>query len=271
MLIYFIDEWFNERLERGIKKLSADMSDEKKFKTITNQFVGKISPAFQTPIFLWMEKPVNKKRIQSHKQKKKGMYEYASLKDVKWTKILGIIQTIKVNNTLIGKDKLGHFICQGLQYYKEFKQAMSEGLNEEQAYRRVILFGHNLEMKGQGLRNDGAYSVADLAANWQGLKFWRNIFEGTNSYIDKTDKGFIQKRKFTLKDYITSDMDEALNPPLFDKIDAYRSVEARIMKYCNNVEESLFNLEERNRNWIMETYTNKDIIQDFYKPIIPCL
>ncbi len=85
---------------------------------------------------------------------------------------------IKVYNVETGIDKIGHLFKQGLQYYvvyrKSLKQGKSELDAEQDAIRKV---GVLTEKTYFGLMGAGVYANADLAVNYIGLQFWRNLTE----------------------------------------------------------------------------------------------
>jgi len=85
---------------------------------------------------------------------------------------------IKVYNVETGIDKIGHLFKQGMQYYvvyrKSLKQGKSELDAEQDAIRKV---GILTEKTYFGLMGAGVYGNADLAVNYIGLQFWRNLTE----------------------------------------------------------------------------------------------
>jgi hypothetical protein len=85
---------------------------------------------------------------------------------------------IKVYNVETGIDKIGHLFKQGMQYYvvyrKSLKQGKSELAAEQDAIRKV---GILTEKTYFGLMGAGVYGNADLAVNYIGLQFWRNLTE----------------------------------------------------------------------------------------------
>ena len=84
-------------------------------------------------------------------------------------KVFGVGPTIKVNDTLIGSDKLGHFLSQGRKYYRRYLKSFDEAeAAEHSAYTERALFGQ---------MTTGSYSNADLVANYEGYRFYRSLFE----------------------------------------------------------------------------------------------
>jgi hypothetical protein len=127
----------------------------------------------------------------------------------------GVGPTIRVAGTLIGTDKLGHFLSQGWKYHKRH------------------LRGHPLEKTVRlGIRNEasifgspftGSFSNADLVANYEGFLFYRGLFEddvvpGREAIIEWTDGGARLARRFDFRDHVNDYWDEALNPNRFDRL-----------------------------------------------------
>ena len=265
-----LDKWFNQRLLAAQKKFKPQMTEGEKFEIVQKQYVGQMSPAFQTPIYSWMELSINRFKIAEYKPKNRGIYQDTNLKDVGWVGVLGITPTIKVNSVLIGKDKLGHFICQGLQYYREYVRQIKNGATDEEAKQKVLELGHELEMTSQGLTTDGVYSVADLAANWQGFTFWKNLFSGDNSYFLLIDGQHRLTRKFSLKDYVTHDFDEALNPSFFNKKSTFLKVTKNIQDYCQLTQNRLDQFDHSSR-WLSQNYLVSDFGQNLWRPNFDCI
>ncbi len=90
--------------------------------------------------------------------------------------------TIMVDGTYFGTDKIPHFFDLGYIYYKTYRSAMEQGLSEEEATERAVslsaggglIFSESAILGGL---TTGVRSNADLAANFVGLKFFRNLTE----------------------------------------------------------------------------------------------
>ncbi len=92
--------------------------------------------------------------------------------------------TVNVDGTLFGTDKIIHFINLGRIYHSAYLSAKQHGLAESEAvYQAVQLSaGNNLLLSENallGMLTTGIYSNADLAANYAGFKFYRNLTEET--------------------------------------------------------------------------------------------
>jgi hypothetical protein len=90
--------------------------------------------------------------------------------------------TINVNGTLFGTDKLVHFVHMGHIYYTSYRGARQAGVPDAEAMSRAVELssGPNILLSESallGLWVTGIRSNADLAANYAGLKFYRNLTE----------------------------------------------------------------------------------------------
>ena len=89
--------------------------------------------------------------------------------------------TVNVFGVHLGTDKVGHFTDMGMHYWQTYAGYRKKGESEEQATRRAIEVGCTDPVKGEakllGYWTAGAYSNADLAVNYLGLVFYRNLTE----------------------------------------------------------------------------------------------
>ena len=146
-----------------------------------------------------------------------GRYESVFAEQPLWasrvTKLFGTGNTIRVNEQLIGSDKIGHFISQGRKFYKRYLVFGSEEMAAERsAYTERAIFGQ---------LTNGIYSNADLVANYEGHRFFRSLFEdditpGKPSILRWENGGWIVQREFDWADHVNEYWDEALNVNHFD-------------------------------------------------------
>lgn len=88
--------------------------------------------------------------------------------------------TICVYGVYFGTDKLGHFHDLGHIYFKSFLGKVERGLSEDEAMKRVIAeFSEGIISEASiiGAIGTGVFSNADLASNYVGMKFYRNLTE----------------------------------------------------------------------------------------------
>lgn len=90
--------------------------------------------------------------------------------------------TVNVGGTLFGTDKFLHFFHLGKIYHSTYLDARAEGLGEEAALARLVAIsdGANPVLSENvflGTLSTGVRSNADLAADYAGFKFYRNLTE----------------------------------------------------------------------------------------------
>ncbi len=147
---------------------------------------------------------------------------------VRVTKLFGVGQTMRVNNQLIGTDKLGHFVSQGRKYYRRFLYYDSEEKAAKQsAFAEWAVFGQ---------MSNGNFSNADLVANYEGHRFFRSLFEddivpGKPAILRWEGNGWSIQRQFDWADHVNEYWDEALNINHFDAL-LYKHMYKRFITYC---------------------------------------
>lgn len=120
----------------------------------------------------------------------------------------GIAASINIKGHYIGIDKLGHFFDQGEEYYRVAEKtsgSMAVKINAALAH------GKELEEGGLGLRTTGVKSYGDLAANYEGYRFWSQLVTGINPYFKCSNGKWAQVRDFDWSHYVNPAWDEAVN------------------------------------------------------------
>ena len=121
---------------------------------------------------------------------------------------------VNIDGIRVGTDKFEHIFGRGFQYFKRFhlkqrslKSVMKYGIRGEKT-----IFGGNILATG-------VFSYADLAANFNGMRFWNHMLQlrpdilGDNHgpYISCQDNQFVQVKKIDFRHYIDESMDESIN------------------------------------------------------------
>ena len=144
--------------------------------------------------------------------------------------LFGVGPTIKVNQTLIGSDKLGHFLSQGRKFWRRYQRYLDESrAAEHSAYTERALFGQ---------MTTGVYSNADLVANYEGYRFYRSLFEdeivpGKRAILAWDTDHWVVQRPFTWADHVNAYWDEALNVNHFDAL-LYPHMKERLLGFCDD-------------------------------------
>lgn len=142
-------------------------------------------------------------------ERRTSIYSGYPLWSLRVSTLFGIGKTIRLNDQLVGTDKIGHFVSQGRKFYKRYLQLGSE---EEAAKRSVLT-----EKAIFGQATTGSFSNADLVANFEGYRFYRSLFEdnfipGKPAILRWSDDRWIVQREFDWVDHVNEFWDEALNP-----------------------------------------------------------
>jgi hypothetical protein len=132
-----------------------------------------------------------------------SVYRGISFFDSPIMRVFGIGRSFLLAGQVIGTDKIGHFFMQGLDFYDRVK--------EGQTLESVLAHEHG-EDGLWGLGTSGIKSWADIAADYQGYRFWSRLTEGSDPYfVCDEDQGFVRKARFTWADYVNAAWDEAIN------------------------------------------------------------
>ena len=170
--------------------------------------------------------------------------------------MLGIGATVKVDGTLFGTDKLGHFFSQGLKYYRRFRRSDSEAEAATQsALTERALFGK---------MTTGSYSNADLVANYEGHRFYRSLFEdniidGKPAILIWAGDQWRQQRPFDWADHVNDYWDEALNINHFDALLKHYIV-PRLKAFCPDFHEKPEAFAIRNEDELKQRYQDLQLV-----------
>lgn len=145
---------------------------------------------------------------------------------------LGRSSTIMIDGHYLGTDKLAHFVHMGYIYYTDFRRGIEAGVSEEEARDHAFALGaggHPIFSENAllGMFTTGVRSNADLAANYAGFKFFRNLTEEVRIrgemqppllvrdglYWRLNDHVHPHSDFFTI--FVTDHWDEALNPSTY--------------------------------------------------------
>jgi len=157
-----------------------------------------------------------------------SIYSHLPIWAVRVTWFFGIGKTIRVNDQLIGSDKIGHFLSQGRKFYRRYRRMESEEQAAKwSAFTERAIFGQ---------MTTGTYSNADLVANYEGHRFYRSLFEddivrGKPAILRWEDGRWVVQRAFDWADHVTAFWDEALNVNHFDSL-LYQRMRKRMVGMC---------------------------------------
>ncbi|WP_370292483.1 hypothetical protein [Thalassolituus sp.] len=137
-----------------------------------------------------------------------------------------VASVIRVGDTLIGTDKLGHFFTEGFSYFDETRYL-------DRPVDDALLFGEWTESVYFGAQTTGVYSYADLVANFNGLRFWNRLLvhhpdpltkKLPEPYIRCENDDWVLAAPFTLAGYVDPAWNESVNCSSFRTLRLLESV-----------------------------------------------
>jgi len=119
-------------------------------------------------------------------------------------RVVGPCDTARLDDTLLGVDKIGHFFAVGYDYYRRSRG----GTDPERALR----WGTRTERTYFGLLTSKTFSYADLAANWAGYRFYLGLLTPGSVVALGEDGCVVQARSWDWSEWVSWEFDEVMNP-----------------------------------------------------------
>ena len=137
---------------------------------------------------------------------------------------------ISVAGQRIGTDKIGHFISQGRKFNRRWRR--------DRHIERAARWSAFTERGIFGQLTTGDYSNADLVANYEGHRFYRELFEddivaGRKAILRRARSGWVMQRDFDWADHVNAYWDEAINTSYYDAL-LRPWIERHLHNYCND-------------------------------------
>lgn len=138
---------------------------------------------------------------------------------------------VKLGNSTVGMDKIDHFLSHGFMYYTVYTTKRESQTNvygdsetkivprtdsDEKRMNDVYELGDLQEESTWGLAGSGVKSYGDLAANYSGLQFYKNLLDGDDPYLKCVDDKLVVNRKFKIEEYVDDSWDESINCSSFN-------------------------------------------------------
>ncbi|WP_413288848.1 hypothetical protein [Bdellovibrio sp. HCB337] len=108
----------------------------------------------------------------------------------------------------VGIDKVDHMFSQGSLYWRLVEK---DANLPDAKIKKALELGMKQEQGPWGLKSFGVKSYADLAANYHGLFFWRDLLNGPTPMIVCRHGQYYLQRKFEIENYLSPAMDETIN------------------------------------------------------------
>ena len=244
-------ELLDGRVNLSIEEAIADWKGPRKDKKIVNAIYHDIGGHhWVDKIERWAMKSDEVERLKP--DRRSSIYSGHPIWAARVAKLFGVGPTIKLNDTLIGSDKLGHFLSQGRKFYFRYLRYLDEAkAAEHSAYTERALFGQ---------MTTGVYSNADLVANFEGYLFYRSLFEddiipGKPAILRWEDDHWVIQRPFTWADHVNEYWDEALNVNHYDAL-LYPHMKERLLEFCPDYYQAPEQYVVLNEELLQERYTD---------------
>jgi len=220
-------EVLNRKVNETLAEIVADWRKDHDQKAFVNDIYHTLGGHhWVDKIERWVMKSPEVEKLKTPRYE--NIYSGLPIWSVRTTFLFGIGSTIRVNDQLIGSDKFGHFFSQGRKFYRRY---LKYGSEEEAAKRSVFT-----ERAIFGTSTTGAFSNADLVANYEGYRFYRSLFDddvvpGKPAIVRWEDGGWIIQRDFDWADHVNEYWDEALNMNYFGVL-LYKHIRKRLVNLC---------------------------------------
>ncbi len=220
-----LDAKVNQSIEKAVFEWKGPRDDWKFITAIYHDIGGH---HWVDKIERWAMKSPDIEHLQE--SRRESIYQGHPFWVTRVAAIFGVGPTIKLNDQLIGSDKMGHFLSQGRKFYRRYlKSELESQAAERSAYTERALFGQ---------MTTGVYSNADLVANYEGFLFYRSLFEddiipGKTAIVTWQENEWVINRTFTWADHVNEYWDEALNINHYDAV-LYPHMKERLMTFCSD-------------------------------------
>ena len=241
----------DRQVNQGIEKIATNWQgprNDKKFMNAVYHDIG--GHHWVDKLERWVMKSPEIERLKT--PRRESIYSGHPLYATRVAALFGVGPTIRINDVLVGSDKLGHFLSQGRKFYKRYLRSGDETLAANQsAYTERAIFGQ---------MTTGSYSNADLVANYEGYLFYRSLFEnditpGKLSILAWTNNSWVIQRPFTWADHVNDYWDEALNINHYDKL-LYPHMKTRLLGFCSEFQAQPVKYEIHNEALLQQRYAH---------------
>ncbi|MDP2343587.1 MAG: hypothetical protein Q8O67_21690 [Deltaproteobacteria bacterium] len=128
--------------------------------------------------------------------------------------------TLRVDDVLIGPDKIGHFFTNGLRSWdRALRRDDDDDDDDDDGLRAALLYGIEEEKGWLGFGIDGVFSFADLHAAAAGVRFFDSLCTG-GGLQRHADGRWTLERPFTLASWVDPCWDESFQTNAFAEREA---------------------------------------------------
>ena len=179
-----LDAWVNERLREGVRRTNElgggcdphELHQQVRW-AISFPFIGHL-------IAQQLDEADGLER--AHIRFDESIYRDLGIFDAISVHLKDLSSVLRIGDHLVGADKLGHFFVQGWSYF-DIAYRRGRGISE------ALAFGERSEETYFGLYTTGVYSYADLAVNFEGMRFWLRLL---GTVPDPLEPGYFFNRAY---------------------------------------------------------------------------
>ncbi len=147
---------------------------------------------------------------------------------------LALTPLVRVGDVNVGVDKFEHMFGMGYRYFNKYygkNKSLKKVLKGGVAKEKTFLGGNILAT--------GVFSYADLAANFNGMRFWNHMLqkhddilgENLGPYITCHDNKYKVVKNIDFKNYIDLSMDESINCSKYATKKSVRKIKKRLSEF----------------------------------------
>lgn len=211
-----LNAFFNDEVERCLEKVNARTRPPRNGDEATQEvFKHLFQGLHASRVRNWLNTSRAVDRCPDHPTSIWRYQRDSIYRDLSFPFVLPMGRNVRVGDVYFGADKIGHMLGFGRRYFQRYRKLRDRGVPEEEAIRRVVLWGLASEVSLVGGITDGIISHADLEANYQGFRLAMDCARGPAPYLVREDRNWVLARPIDLRDYITPDLDETYNASHF--------------------------------------------------------
>ena len=225
-----LDGWVNARILEAVDRANRRGSAGCDAACLTRELQDRIGGSARRPptwipharLARWIERQPGIDRCHlAFEQSIYGARPYNQPWRVPFThRIIFLADSIRLADRVVGIDKINHFIREGLAHWRaaarpghDIAAVVAQELGPP---------GRSLRMTEHGLKGmtlTGVLSYADLAASYAGFGFWGEALSlgqpGSLVAYDPASRRFVQRRPFSVAEYVNDAWDESINCSAF--------------------------------------------------------
>lgn len=205
-----VDKYFNDAIDHVIAGWSHHNGTDQ------NKFIRKVYRKLKGNLVNDRFTSWAKKNLPTHEVKKKdSIYKEVGPTIAPIFAIFGVGKSINLQGIPVGLDKVSHFLGAGYIMWKR-NYRRGKGLQD------AIDWAQNSESSFLGQRITGVYSNGDLIADYEGMLFFRGLFDpeiypGRGALVKFEGSKPVKLRNFDLLDHFSPFWSEAIMPSSFKK------------------------------------------------------